>query len=307
MSRLVLIANTAASGFTGAKHRRVKAILSRTFDIDVLWPTDPDQATILAKQAALDGAAVVAGMGGDGVVNRIATGLVGSETALAVIPAGTTNVLARILGLPNDAIGAAEYLAANPTARPLSLIGVDPGEGPNRVGTFAVGFGLDADVVDHAERASHRKRSMGGLHYGQTAVRLFLTDFRRRRPTMTVRYEDEEVRAVGVMIQLHDPYTYFGSMPLRVAPQPTEGLDILVIERISVRRLPKVLINAVRGGDLSAGPNLRIASALEKVELEADDQAGGQGDGELFGSVSGATVRLMRHALLSCYPESGST
>jgi len=298
----VLIANPAASGFTGAKHRRVKAILASQYDVEVLWPTDPDQATSLARAAAEHGASVVAGMGGDGVINRIATGLVGTTTALGIIPAGTTNVLARILGIENDAIRAAEYLASGPIPHPLSLIGVETDSGTNRYGTFAVGFGLDADVVDHAERVSHRKRSMGGFHYGQVAVRLFLTDFRRREQTMTVSYEGKSVRAVGLMIQLHDPYTYFGKMPLRVAQQPTPLLDVLIIEKISVRRLPSVLTKAVRGGDMSRVPNLQLASGIEEIEIDADDHCGVQGDGELFSSIRHARVQLMRDAIMACYP-----
>lgn len=302
MQDLVLIANPAASGFTGAKHRRVKSILGSQYNVEVLWPTDPDQATNLAREAAAAGASIIAGMGGDGVINRIATGLVGTSTAMGIIPAGTTNVLARILGIEDDAIKAAEYLATGPDPHPLSLIGVKTDSGVNRYGTFAVGFGLDADVVDHAERASHRKRSMGGFHYGQVAVRLFLTDFRRRKPSMVVRHAGGESRAVGLMIQLHDPYTYFGKMPLRVAQTPTPKLDVLIIKKISVRRLPSVLTKAVMGGDMSRVPNLEVASALDWLEIDADELCEVQGDGELFSEVRHARVDLMPDAIQACYP-----
>lgn len=302
MQKLTLIANPAASGFTGGKHRQVASILGKVYDVDIQWPTHPDQATALTAQAAATGTAIIAGMGGDGVVNRIAAGLVGSDAALAVLPAGTTNVLARILHIPNDAVKAAKMLAERPPPQPLSLISVKTDSGQQRYGTFAVGLGLDADVVEHAERNSHRKRSMGGLHYGQTAVRLFLTDFRRRVPDMTLHIGDQSVRAVGVMIQLHDPYTYFGPMPLRVAPESSDILDVLVIERISVRRLPGVLTRAVFGGDMSRVPNLSVIHGVDKMVIDADTTVPLQGDGELFEKVGQATITFQPNAINAIYP-----
>lgn len=280
----------------------MSSILGDEYELDVQWPTDPDQATRLANEAVNSGAKIVAGMGGDGVVNRVAAGLVGTAGALAIIPAGTTNVLARILGVGTDPIKAARFLASGPEPRPLSLISVTSDFDHLRYGTFAVGLGLDADVVEHAERAAHRKRSMGGLHYGQTAVRLFLTDFRRRQPTMTVTCNGESIRAVGVMVQLHDPYTYFGFMPLRVSQEATDVLDVLIIERISVRRLPGVLIKAVRGGDMNRIPNLQVRHGVDELVIEADSTVPLQGDGELFERVSQATIRFLPDAIAAVYP-----
>lgn len=57
-------------------------------------------ATRLAHQAAEKGLTAVFAVGGDGTVGQIASGLIGSETALGVLPAGTSNVLAKDFGLP---------------------------------------------------------------------------------------------------------------------------------------------------------------------------------------------------------------
>ena len=59
-----------------------------------------EHASELARQAAEDGMDVVFGIGGDGTLRRVASGLVGSRTALGVLPAGTMNVFGRELGLP---------------------------------------------------------------------------------------------------------------------------------------------------------------------------------------------------------------
>jgi diacylglycerol kinase family enzyme len=75
-------------------------------------PTErPHHATQLARAAAAAGEAeVVIAWGGDGTVREVATGLLGSDVALGVLPGGTVNVVAIALGLPRRAPAAARVL-----------------------------------------------------------------------------------------------------------------------------------------------------------------------------------------------------
>ena len=68
------------------------------FNYEVIYTESRGHATEIARQAVLDKFDVVAVAGGDGSVNEVATGLLGSETALAIIPSGSGNGLARHLG-----------------------------------------------------------------------------------------------------------------------------------------------------------------------------------------------------------------
>lgn len=70
------------------------------FEHSISYTQAPKHATQLAKQAADTGFDIVVAVGGDGSVNEVAKGLIGSSTALAILPAGSGNGLARHLGIP---------------------------------------------------------------------------------------------------------------------------------------------------------------------------------------------------------------
>ncbi len=78
--------------------------LDRTlFDYEIAYTNAPKHATELTKQAIRNNFSIVVAVGGDGSVNEIARALVGSTTAMAIIPAGSGNGLARHLQIPLDA------------------------------------------------------------------------------------------------------------------------------------------------------------------------------------------------------------
>ncbi|HET7847411.1 MAG TPA: acylglycerol kinase family protein, partial [Acidimicrobiia bacterium] len=106
MHRIVVIANPAASQFTGGSHRDVMATLDRVADVDSIWPGSPAEASEKAKESAEGGADIVVAMGGDGMVHHVSQGVVGTTASLGVIPVGTTNVFARLMGIPSKPVKA---------------------------------------------------------------------------------------------------------------------------------------------------------------------------------------------------------
>jgi diacylglycerol kinase family enzyme len=300
MRRGLLIANPSASGFTGAGFRRVLEILGSSFAVDVAWPQDPADTRVRAREAATAGYDVVFAMGGDGVAHHVANGLANTSTALGIIPAGTTNVLARILGLPAKSHRAAEQMATlQPVATRMAHVVADTPAGPRSAyATFAVGVGFDAAVVEMAEQRPHSKISLGGLHYATTAIGRLLGDWRSRSANLRVDCNGDRKDAVAVLVQVHRPYTYFGRVPLDLSDRATSGMVAGAVSDLEVHRATEILMRAVMRRRFPERLGMRIWHDVQKLIVEAEPAAPFQADGELLGSTTAVEIAPAENALL---------
>ncbi len=160
MKNAVLIYNPK-SGRQGARRvlpRVLEALRAAGFEVEPTPTTAAGDATRLAREAAAEGSIEVAfAMGGDGTLREAASGLLGSEVALGALPAGTTNVLAQVLGLPQDALGAARATAR---CRRRQL---DVGLAGDEPFLMQVSAGLDAEVMAHQDSEAKKR-------FGKAAV-----------------------------------------------------------------------------------------------------------------------------------------
>ncbi|UCG40757.1 MAG: hypothetical protein JSV07_00445 [Acidimicrobiia bacterium] len=297
--RALIIANPAASSFTGAAFREVSRVLSDRWDLEQHWPESPSITHALTREAPERGITAVFAMGGDGVVHHAAQGLVGTDVPLGVIPSGTTNVLARILELPSRAIAAGHHhLEATVRVVPTIRLTVEQedGETTRTHALFALGFGFDADVVELAEAAGHRKRTLGAAHYAISTVRQFM-GYVGRRPHAMVDVGDGPKDAVAAQVQLHDIYTFFGPIPLRAGPSSPGALTVATYRKLTPWMLPGLAIGAAtgRGGQVH---NVEVALDRSTVKITAvDDPLHAQADGEPLGQVHSVIVDLAPDSL----------
>lgn len=153
---------------------------SRGADADVFLSERHGHARELAAAAVAGGAEVVAAWGGDGTVNEVASALAGSDVALAVIPAGSGNGLARMLGVPADPRRAIDRFLQAPDRR------IDVGEIDGRPFVNIAGVGFDAHVA--AAFASLGRARRGLIRYGAIVAReLWRYDSRRYTLALTLR------------------------------------------------------------------------------------------------------------------------
>jgi diacylglycerol kinase (ATP) len=119
-------------------------------------------AAELARGAVARGADIVVAWGGDGTVNEVASAIVGTPAALAVIPSGSGNGLARMLGMPNDPRRAIGRIL-NGTDRII-----DVGEIDGHLFVNVAGVGFDAHIATAFAAIGRSRR--GFLRYSAIVV-----------------------------------------------------------------------------------------------------------------------------------------
>ena len=299
MPTALLMANPSASQFTGGIYRQVVSILKTRFDLSTSWPVSALDTGLETKAVAEDGIDVVFAMGGDGVAHHVANGLVGTDTALGLIPAGTTNVLARILGVPRKpklaATAAADYEAI-PTRMVRVIADTNFGR-ITRYATFSLGIGFDADVVEVAETRPFAKSRFGSVHYASTAITRLLTNWRSEMPTLRIDCDGDRFDAVVALTQVHDPYTYFGAVPLHLTPDPPAGVATLAADDLGVRRATEIFTRAVLGRKHRSATGTKLWTDYESLIIDADPKTPFQADGELLGMASRLEIAPVENAM----------
>ncbi|HBY06855.1 MAG TPA: hypothetical protein DEH22_03385 [Chloroflexi bacterium] len=152
---------------------RAAAVLSQHgWQIRLEQTTGGLEITRLARQAVTEQAAALFVAGGDGSVNLAVAGLLGSNTALGVLPAGTSNVWAQELGLPGlsyTRLMALEESAAQLANAPIQQ--VDVGFCDERPFLMWAGVGLDGFIVHRLEPRSRWEKHFAVVSYAARAVR----------------------------------------------------------------------------------------------------------------------------------------
>ncbi len=139
--------------------------------VEVAETINGRHATQLARQSATENFSAVFAIGGDGTVGQVAAGLIGSQTALGVLPAGTSNVWAREIGL--NAFTWRHLRSFRENARILArapICAVDLGLCNDQPFLMWAGIGLDALTVRKLEPRKRFEKYLAVPHYFATAV-----------------------------------------------------------------------------------------------------------------------------------------
>lgn len=283
MRRLLLVVNPSASSFTGERLRRVQAEISDVHEVTTVWPTSPGESTEVAADGAKEGFDVVVAMGGDGTVHHVANGLVGTQSALGIVPSGTTNVIGRLLGIKRKN-AAAILRVGHKRSLTVAKATID-GSPRSEYGIFAVGAGYDAEVLQAADRQPASKLSFGSLHYARNAFNVLWSDFRHRRPTLRATAHGRHADGVAVSVQIQESYSYLGPLSFPLGPKQSKGFTVLTARSLdmwSAARLATRLA-ARRAHGTSNG---EVWSGVEQLLISAEPDALVQIDGELKGRAS---------------------
>ncbi len=303
--RVRLIINPFASTVTTKSIAAVRLGLS-AHDVSEVTTTARDHATELAREAADEGVDAVAVLGGDGTVNEAANGLLGAdtETALAPLPGGSTNVFVRTLGLPRKPAPAARAIAI--ALEKGSSRHIPVGTANGRVFLFHVGIGFDAAVVAQVERRAELKRKIGQAIFVYAAFATWFRHYDRTRPRFRVAGDDGTgVDGYFAICLNTNPYTYLGLRPFNVAPGATgeNGLTAVTLTRFGVGTLLGVTARALgKGESVARHPAVDIRRDQPRLVVTGHGPVPWQADGDYLGEATELVLTQGSKRLLVVVP-----
>lgn len=148
-SLIVLISNPAAKGTSAGKIKRACRVLeSKGYEVEWLSTGRRGDAENIAREAAGKSPFMIIAAGGDGTINEVINGIAGSRIPLAIVPLGTTNVLAKETGIPENVEGAIETaLCRDPQTVSIGRITITRPCPVTRFFILMAGIGYDGEAV----------------------------------------------------------------------------------------------------------------------------------------------------------------
>jgi len=239
---MLIIVNPYATTVSDRLKNLVVYALQGRYEVETVATEAQNHATEIGREVRDHGYDVVVAFGGDGTLNEVANGLVGTDVPVSVLPGGSTNVVCRTLGIPNDVVDATEHLLA--LADEWAPRKIDLGCVDDRHFVFSCGAGIDATVVRRVDAHPRLKATAGPYYYTWAAVAAFYRSYMVNPVQLRVEVDGQSVDGVTALAQNSDPLTYFGERPVRVC----EGiafddgtLALGVLRRAAQRDMPTLI------------------------------------------------------------------
>jgi len=278
MRRMIIYNPRARATHATRLSQAADAKLAANGGYELKVPPSSNEATSLARQAAQDGYDQVIAAGGDGTINAVVEGLVGSQTALGIIPLGTGNAAGSNLNLRAGDIAAAMDLIVQGNTRRVDL-----GRMNGRHFLTMGGVGLDAQVAYELHDAW--KRRLGKIAFIR---QFFRTTFSYQLPQCQVEItggEDDLVLDEPLWAVLICNMSIF-TWRVSVAPQASHDdgqLDFIIFHRCGTSQLISIAgRNFLFGADISHSPYVTIAQGT-RLHISAEPPTYWQADGDVGG------------------------
>lgn len=296
--RLLLIVNPVARTYSKATLAVIEKALSADFRLEVAETKERGHASELATQAVLDGIDLVVVFSGDGTVNEVVNALAGSETAIAALPGGATNIFVRALGFPLDAIEATGTLigkALDDAAFKLSL-----GRADGRYFAVNCGAGVDAAAMKRLDRRFPATKAKFDRAAFRAVAWELLVGYAGRSADLEVRVDGlDPMPSLSVMVGRTDPYTYYKDRPIRMTPEASlsEGLDVLSVRKLNRRSIPRIAWQVFGSARHVHGRDIDYVHDASHVLVTSETPFPVQVDGDSHGEHRRLEVDLAREVL----------
>ena len=240
-----------------------------------------------AARAAAQGETVAA-LSGDGLLRPLAGALKGTPAALAVIPCGRGNDLARVLGIPSDPTEAAELAVQGPE----KLIDVANVDGTPYVGIASLGFDSDANRI-----ANEAKLVRGNAVYLYAALRALAA---WKPAAFSVTVDGVRHDASGYSVAVGNSKAYGGGMFVLPEAELDDGmLDVLISKDTSKLAFLRGVFQTFKAAHVDSPDAQFLRGAT--IEVSSDRPFVIYGDGDPIGTTP-ATMRVEHRCLRVIVP-----
>jgi YegS/Rv2252/BmrU family lipid kinase len=253
----------------------------RGWSVELRMTEKSGDATVMAREAAWQGRDVVIVAGGDGTVNEVVNGLVGTDTAMGVLPVGTGNLWAKQLKVPT-------FTLANPMRLREAASGlvtgevkaIDVGQVDGHYFLCWASIGLDAQVTTEMEPRDRYTKRLGALPYLIAAV-LVAQDFKGVETEIWL--DDEVVHSRTLLVMVNNIQQYGGLLEVAPSAKLDDGLlDVFVFKGLGFRYVVRHLVKVLSQRYLQ-DPEI-VHRQARSIEVRSEEHLPIQVDGDPLGA-----------------------
>lgn len=264
------------------------ALKKNGLKVDVAYAKPKEKATSIARRASKDGYTVIIAMGGDGTIEAVMRGLVGSKAHLGIIPIGIDNNIAKSLGIALDLEEACELIASDHTYKlDIGQVKTRKGKKFNFLEMATIGFSAAiypaANKIASGNIAKIKDAAMTLIHH-ETKPKIFLT------------LNDESKVKVKSMLVMISNTPIFGKKFL-VAPRASVNdslLDVAVYPEFSKAELIRYYADVMNGGYSGNGKVQHYQA--RRLKVKTDPKLEVMADGVALGKGT-VTIKILPGAL----------
>ena len=302
MPKAYLIYNPAAGRFPPKRlaQRAADTLRQQGWSVRLVRTKGGEHITELAQRAAAKEMDALFLAGGDGPIGKAVAGLVGTKTALGVLPSGTANVWAQELGLPG--LSWMRWLALEESAGKLAHAparGVDAGVCNGTPFLLWAGVGLGAFVVHHMEPRQRWEKYFGIPKYAAAALR-GATEWRGLN--LQVEVDGERVSGSYILAVVSNIRRYAGGLA-QISPEEQLDDGIMDLWLFDGETFADVLR---RAWDLLAGRHVQSDQVqcfpFRHLRLESEDPMAIQLDGDPVDAETSVTIDVLPQAMRVLVP-----
>ena len=282
--RICFIVNPVAGSDLGKYFRKIRNIKEKfidkflditAFDYDLFFTEEKGHASRLCEDALKKGYDIIAAVGGDGTVNEVGRVLLGKDTALAIIPAGSGNGLSRHLGIPMNIRGSLAVINSQneikiDTAR-INLTEPTGAVGSSTVFISTAGLGFEAFMAK--KFAGLEKR--GFWQYIKATAKEFFS-YELQNYELNIDGVDKKARAF--MLTFANSSQYGNNAIISPTAKLDDGLlDVCIVNKFPFYAVPALLFRLF-AGTIDKSPYIEIIKAKKTVVKRESDYVQVDGD-----------------------------